>query len=176
MSLLFHMLSRLAIVFLPRNKHLLFSQLQSPSAVILEPKMCVTLCNPMDCTSVHGISQARILLWVAFPFSRGSSQPRGGTCIAGRFLLPEPSGKLIFSIGTGYPHFRAASTACPIVLLLKTGSQEAYVSEVGILETIWQSLEEGMRRVVWVLEVLFIGDQKIYPLMHSLEDILISLT
>ena len=32
-------------------------------------------CDPMDYT-VHGILQARILEWVAFPFSRGSSQPR----------------------------------------------------------------------------------------------------
>ena len=38
MSLLFNMLSRLVITFLPRNKHLLISWLQSPSAVILEPK------------------------------------------------------------------------------------------------------------------------------------------
>ena len=36
---------------------------------------CLTLCNPMDYT-VHGILQARILEWVAFPFFRGSSQPR----------------------------------------------------------------------------------------------------
>ena len=38
MSLLFNMLSRLVITFLPRSKHLLLSWLQSPSAVILEPK------------------------------------------------------------------------------------------------------------------------------------------
>ena len=38
MSLLFHMLPRLVITFLPRRKHLLISWLQSPSAVILEPK------------------------------------------------------------------------------------------------------------------------------------------
>ena len=38
MSLLFNMLSRLVITFLPRSKHLLVSCLQSPSAVILEPK------------------------------------------------------------------------------------------------------------------------------------------
>ena len=36
---------------------------------------CPTLCDPMDHT-VHGIFRARILGWVAFPFSRGSSQPR----------------------------------------------------------------------------------------------------
>ena len=41
MSLLLNMLSRLLITFLPRNKHLLISWLQSPSAVILEPKKIV---------------------------------------------------------------------------------------------------------------------------------------
>ena len=39
-------------------------------------QFCPPLCDPMDCT-VHGILQARILEWVAFPFSRGSSHPRG---------------------------------------------------------------------------------------------------
>ena len=38
-------------------------------------QLCPTLCDPMDDT-VHGILQARILEWVASPFSRGSSQPR----------------------------------------------------------------------------------------------------
>ena len=49
---------------------------------------CPTLCDPMDYT-VHGILQARILEWVAIPFSRGSSQPRDQTqvsLIAGRFF------------------------------------------------------------------------------------------
>ena len=43
-------------------------------------KSCLTLCDPMDCglpgSSVHGISQTRILEWVATSFSRGSSNPR----------------------------------------------------------------------------------------------------
>ena len=43
MSLLFNMLSKLVITFLPRSKHLLISWLQSPSAVILEPKKSLTL-------------------------------------------------------------------------------------------------------------------------------------
>ena len=50
---------------------------------------CLTLCNPMD-YKVHGILQARILEWVAIPFSRGSSQPRDRTQvsrIAGIFSL-----------------------------------------------------------------------------------------
>ena len=44
MSLLFNMLSRLVITFLPRSKHLFFSWLQSPSAVILEPRKIVSHC------------------------------------------------------------------------------------------------------------------------------------
>ena len=49
---------------------------------------CPTLCDSMDCI-VYGILQARILEWVTFPFSKGSSQPRnrtGVSCIAGRFF------------------------------------------------------------------------------------------
>ena len=42
---------------------------------------CWTLCHPMDCT-VHWILQARILEWVAFLFSKGSSQPRDGTQVS----------------------------------------------------------------------------------------------
>ena len=63
-----------------------------------ENQLCPTLCNPMDCSpmdcslpgsSVYGILRARILEWVAIPFSRGSSQPRDWTQvshIAGGFL------------------------------------------------------------------------------------------
>ena len=49
---------------------------------------CPTLCDPMYYTT-HGILQARILEWAAFPFSRGSSQPRDWTQfsrMAGRFF------------------------------------------------------------------------------------------
>ena len=42
---------------------------------------CLTLCDPMDYT-VHGILQARILEWVAFPFSRVPSQPRNWTRVS----------------------------------------------------------------------------------------------
>ena len=57
---------------------------------ILVAQLCLTLCDPMNCSlpgsSVHGILQARILKWLAIPFSKGSSQPRDQTqvsCIAG---------------------------------------------------------------------------------------------
>ena len=41
-------------------------------------QLCLTLCDPVEYI-VHGILQARILEWGAFPFSRGSSQPRNPT-------------------------------------------------------------------------------------------------
>ena len=53
MPLLFKMLSRLVIAFLPRSKYLLISWLQSPSAVILEPKernsVAVSIASPSIC-------------------------------------------------------------------------------------------------------------------------------
>ena len=62
--------------------------------VCLVTELCLTLCDPMDCSppcssSVHGILQARILEWVAIPLSRGSSRLRDQTqvsCIEGRFF------------------------------------------------------------------------------------------
>ena len=44
-------------------------------------QLCLTLCDPMDYT-VHGIRQARILEWVAIPFSKGSSQLRDRTQVS----------------------------------------------------------------------------------------------
>ena len=58
MSLLYNMLSRLIITFLPRSKHLLISWLQSPSAVILEPKkiksLIISTVSPSICHEVMG--------------------------------------------------------------------------------------------------------------------------
>ena len=54
---------------------------------------CLTLCDPMDYT-VHGILQARILKWVAFPFSRRSSQFRDWTQVPSLLAdLDQPSHK-----------------------------------------------------------------------------------
>ena len=58
MSLLFNMLSRLVIAFLPRSKRLLISWLQSPSAGILEPKkiksLIISTVSPSICHEVMG--------------------------------------------------------------------------------------------------------------------------
>ena len=60
---------------------------------VLVAQSCLTLFDPMDCSSsgspVHGTLQARILEWVAIPFSRGSSPPRNWiqvSSIMGRFF------------------------------------------------------------------------------------------
>ena len=65
-SLLFNMLSRLVITFLPRSKRLLISQLQSPSAVVLEPpkikSVSVSTVSPSICHEVMG-QDAMILVF-----------------------------------------------------------------------------------------------------------------
>ena len=66
MSLLFNILSRLAMAFLPRSKHLLISWLRSTSAVILEPKkvksVTVSIVYPSICHEVMGLG-AMILVF-----------------------------------------------------------------------------------------------------------------
>ena len=66
MSLLFNMLSRFVIAFLPRSKHLLISWLQSPSAVTLEPpkikSLTVSIVFPSICHEVMGLD-AMILVF-----------------------------------------------------------------------------------------------------------------
>ena len=68
MSLLFNMLSRLVITFLPRSKHLLISWLQSPSAVILEPpeikSVTVSIVSPSICHEVMGPDAMILVFWM----------------------------------------------------------------------------------------------------------------
>ena len=70
---------------------------------VLVAQLCLPLCDPMDCSppgsSVHGISQARMLKWVAIHFSRGSSCTRDWTwvsCNAGGFFTELP-GKPVYT-------------------------------------------------------------------------------
>ena len=68
------------------NIHTTYSSLVSEEVKVAQS--CLTLCDPMD-YAVHGILQARILEWVAFPFSRRSSKPKGWiqvSHITGRFF------------------------------------------------------------------------------------------
>ena len=67
-SLLFNMLSRLLITFLPRSKHLLISWLQSPSAVILEPTkikpVTLSIFSPSICHEVMGRDAMMLVFWM----------------------------------------------------------------------------------------------------------------
>ena len=64
MSLLFNMLSRLVIIFLPRSKHLI-SWLQSPSAVILQPrKIKSATVSPSICHEVMGLDAMILVFWM----------------------------------------------------------------------------------------------------------------
>ena len=86
----------------------------------LVAKSCPTICDPMDCSppgsSVYGISQARILEWVAISFSRGYSQPRDLTCIScascvGRwFLYHWATREALFSYSV---QFGSVAQSCP---------------------------------------------------------------
>ena len=71
MPLLFNMLSRLVIDFLPRSKHLLISWLQSPSTIILEPKkiksVTVSIVSPSICHEVMGL-YANVLVFHMLSF------------------------------------------------------------------------------------------------------------
>ena len=66
MSLLFNMLSRLVITFLPRSKHLLISWLQALSAGILEPKriksLTVSILSPSICHEVMGLDAMNFIV------------------------------------------------------------------------------------------------------------------
>ena len=68
MSLLFNVLSRLVITFLPRSKHLLISWVQSPSAVILEPpkikSVTVSTVSPSICHEVMGPDAMILVVWM----------------------------------------------------------------------------------------------------------------
>ena len=66
--------------------YLVFRRLSMKDGKVKAAQLYLTLCDPVDCSppvsSVHGILQARILKWVAIPFSRGSSQPRDQTQVS----------------------------------------------------------------------------------------------
>ena len=102
-SLLFNMLSRLVIVFLPRSKRLLVSWLQSPSAMILEPKklksLTISIVSPSICHEVMGPDAMILVFWMlsfeptfslsSFPFIKrlfSSSSPFAIRVVLSAFL------------------------------------------------------------------------------------------
>ena len=74
-------------------------------------QLCLTLCDPVGCSlpgsSVHRISQARILKWVIMLSSRGSSRPRDQTCVS---YVSCVAGGIFTTESPGKP-----STRCPVL-------------------------------------------------------------
>ena len=128
-------------------------QHQKCNVCVLVAKSCPTLCNPMDCSppgsSVHGILQARILEWVAVPFSRGSSRPRDQTqvsCVAGRFFIVwatrEAAGQVIESPGTqdkegGCRLPDQASHAAPALIPLWSWMSNSVLASLSLTPVKW---------------------------------------
>ena len=123
---------------------------------VLVAQSCPILCDPMDgspqCSSVHGILQARILEWVAIPFFRGSSWPRDRTqvsCVAGK----------LFTIWAT----REAHTVSVLSVLLSSQTpflKYKYVYTLPILEGtayILRSLEHYFEDCVWAGQALVLG-------------------
>ena len=114
-------------------------------------------CNPTDCSlpgsSVHGTLQARILEWVASPFSRGSSQPRDWTLVshnAGRFFT-------IWATREAQIRSIYASTWCsPWPLHVPPpGRGEGWPAH-GVLSC---HHSEGRYLILWQVRILYLGDQ-----------------
>ena len=90
------------------------SPLQNKDAYLLSLQLCLTVCDPMNCSplgsSVHGTMQARILEWIAMPSSRGSSRPRERTHISYLWWSPVLAGRFFT--------FSATWEACKIKIKL----------------------------------------------------------
>ena len=85
---------RLKNIFVSKIQNERYAKNKKEYTLSVSHSVCLTLCDPMECSqlglSVLGILQAKILDWVAIPFSRESSQPRDQTwvfCITGRFFM-----------------------------------------------------------------------------------------
>ena len=98
----FHTLSRIYCLFLVFSYIFVSYRISIYSCESVSHSAESDLCDPMDCSppasSVHGILQARILEWLAIPFSRGSSHPGIKPRSLGlqvNSLLSEPPGKPI---------------------------------------------------------------------------------
>ena len=128
---------------------------------------CPILCDLMDCT-VHGILQARILEWVAFPFSRGSSQLRNRTQVS------RIAGIFFTNWATREAQHREVLEKYWVELLKANNIIEIHMMYV--LKCIWYGLPwwlSGIEAIcqcrVWSLgwEDLLPGEGNGYPLQYS---------
>ena len=147
-----------------QTDYLALSHLGSPNILLLlsssqygevqVTQSCLTLCDLMDYT-VHGILQARILEWVAFPFSRGSSQPRDQTQVsflAGRFFINwaygERHSKLV-NVKIGNAMKLNAWSRFEMLLVVLSLEKNMISKYREVLVPIWQSVYLKMLRNTW---------------------------
>ena len=113
----------------------------------------------MDCSppgsSVHGTLQARILEWVAAPFSKGSSQPRNQirvSCIAGGFFTAEQPGKPDCKPGFLYPvrfSTQLLTSSCPQKSLSSQGASSPSFKGFFIINKEKFPFQLTQNQVIW---------------------------
>ena len=113
---------------------------------------CPALCDPMDYI-VHGILQARILEWVAFPFSRGSSQPRDRTQVS------HIAGGLFTSWATREAHRRYNNKENKDIIIMNVRrmvtfrEEDRVVTREGHTWSLWKSGHVLLLWTAWLLHV-----------------------
>ena len=115
---------------------------------VLVTQLCPTICHPMDYSlpgfSVHGILQARILEWIAMPFSRGTSHFRDWTlvsCITSRFFTIWATGKSYCMVG-----IEQLKDFCDLVVSIFQSSH--------IPKAHWLSLTNATERILSIFKAL----------------------
>ena len=146
-------------------------------------QLCPTLCDPIDCSppssSVHGISLARRLEWVAISFCRGSSQSRDGTevsCIVGRFFsdwdtreacgfryLAAAAAKSLQSCPTLWDSIDGSPPGSPVPGILQARTLE-WVAISFSSACKWKVKVKSLSRV-WLLATLWTADYQASPSM-----------
>ena len=131
---------------------------------VLIAQLCLTLCDPMDCSppgsSICRILQARILEWIAIPFSKRSSWPRDQThvsCVADRFftachtreahslcLCYEKLSTLLKDLSFLHLHLSEETPGIPAMRLIGLNPSWEHQDEVRTLER-WECKREKMR-------------------------------
>ena len=140
MSLLFNTLSRFVIAFLPKGKHLLISWLQSPSAVILEPKKrkpdIASAFSPSICHEVMGLYAIILVFWMlgikpAFSLSTFTLNKRlftASSCSAIRVVSFAQLRLLIFLLEILIPAYESSSLAFHMMYsAYKSNKQDAHI-------------------------------------------------
>ena len=167
MSLLFTMLSRFVIAFLPRSKHLLISWLQSPSAVILEPKkiksVTVSIVSPSICYEVMGLD------CMIFVFGKLSFKPAFSLSSFIKRLFHSSLLSAVRMVSSAYLRLLILSAALSQHYLL--GFEKAqlefhhlhwlcsYWCTWGLLDfalqDIWLCMRDHTIVVIWVMKIFF---------------------